>query len=68
MKSDDDTRDIPVIINTSIILDEEERGGCAEKAAILAKGSESREETIAQVRGSLIKAGLHPASGSATES
>ncbi len=69
LKSAEETRDIPVIINTSIVLDDEERGRLAPRtAAIIVKGSDSRQETIAQVRGSLIKAGLHLASGSATES
>jgi signal transduction histidine kinase/CheY-like chemotaxis protein len=60
LKRDEYTKDIPVIINTSRILGDEERQRLAEKAVdILAKGNESREQAIAQVRGSLQKAGLH---------
>ena len=61
LKSDVETRNIPVIINTSTILDENERRRLiAETAAIIAKGNDSRDEAIAQVRESLIKAGVYP--------
>ena len=61
LKSDVQTRNIPVIINTSRILDESERGRLnAHSAAILAKGNESRELLIAEVRESLMKAGIFP--------
>jgi CheY-like chemotaxis protein len=59
LKSDAETRDIPVIIHTSKILDEEERQILAEAAeAVLVKGNKSREAAIAQVRDALAKAGL----------
>ena len=61
LKSDSETKDIPVIINTSKILDESERRRLiAETAAILAKGKESHDEVIAEVRESLMKAGVCP--------
>jgi signal transduction histidine kinase/CheY-like chemotaxis protein len=61
LKSDAETRKIPVVINTSEILDEAERGRLVEETvAILAKGNKSREAAIAQVRDSLMKAGLRP--------
>ncbi len=59
LKRDDHTKNVPVIINTSRLLGEDERNRLAEKAVdILTKGSDSREQAIAQVRGSLKKAGL----------
>ena len=62
LKSEVATRDIPVIINTSCVLDEEERGHLVEESvAILAKENKSREEAIAQLRDSLAMAGLRPA-------
>ena len=61
MKSDAETRNIPVIVHTSKILEEEERGQLAVAAeAILFKGNKSREAAIAQVRESLARAGLRP--------
>jgi CheY-like chemotaxis protein/anti-sigma regulatory factor (Ser/Thr protein kinase) len=61
LKSDNHTKSIPVIINTSQVLDEEARSRLSEQAVdILAKGSQTREEAIARIRGSLQKAGLHP--------
>jgi signal transduction histidine kinase len=61
LKSDVETRDIPVIINTSSILDENARGRLiAETAAILAKGNESPDLVISEVRESLMKAGIFP--------
>ncbi len=59
LKSDYETRSIPVVINTSRVLEQDERDRLfAQAVEILAKGSGSREEAIAQVRGSLVKAGL----------
>jgi signal transduction histidine kinase len=61
LKSDVDTREIPVIINTSSILDENERRRLiAETAAILAKGNDTRDLVIEEVRESLMKAGIFP--------
>jgi CheY-like chemotaxis protein len=61
LKSDAETRNIPVIIHTSKILDEGERGQLAVAAeAILYKGNKSREAAIAQVRESLARAGFCP--------
>jgi CheY-like chemotaxis protein len=61
LKSESQTRKIPVIINTSRILDEDERNRLSAKAVdILAKESKSREDAIARIRGSLQKAGLNP--------
>ena len=61
LKADEKTRDIPVIIHTSEILDDEKRRRLSSDAvAILTKGSKSREESIVQVRDSLSKAGLSP--------
>jgi signal transduction histidine kinase/CheY-like chemotaxis protein len=61
LKADPETQNIPVVINTSEILNDEKRRQLAENAvAVLSKGNESRNEMIAQVRGSLIKAGLYP--------
>ena len=60
LKRDDHTKNVPVIINTSPILGDDDRNRLAGKAVdILTKGSDSREQAIAQVRGSLKKAGLH---------
>ena len=61
LKSNIETRSIPVIINTSTILDESyHKRLIADSAAILAKGNKSREEAIAEVRDSLMKAGVYP--------
>ena len=50
-----------MIINTSTILDEIERERLTtDTAAIFAKGNKSRSEAIAEVRESLMKAGVHP--------
>jgi signal transduction histidine kinase len=69
LKSDVDTKDIPVIINTSKTLDEQERERLVpDTVAILAKGSRSREEALSQVRTSLKKAGLHPSEIDSAES
>ncbi len=59
LKADVETREIPVIINTSKILDETERGRLVEETVTtLVKGNRSPEEAIAQVRDSLSKARL----------
>jgi signal transduction histidine kinase/CheY-like chemotaxis protein len=61
LKSDEKTRNIPVVIHTSEILDDEKlRRVNKDTVAILAKGSKTREEAVAQVLHSLSKAGLHP--------
>jgi signal transduction histidine kinase len=61
LKSDEKTRNIPVVIHTSEILDDEKlRRVNEDTVAILAKGSKTREEAVAQVLHSLSKAGLHP--------
>jgi signal transduction histidine kinase len=61
LKSDAETKDIPVVINTSRTLDENERGRLiAKTAAILAKGKESHDEVITDVRESLMRAGVYP--------
>jgi signal transduction histidine kinase/CheY-like chemotaxis protein len=61
LKAEEKTRNIPVVIYTSEILDDEKlRRVHKDTVAILAKGSKTREEAIAQVRHSLSKAGLHP--------
>ena len=59
LKSHVDTQAIPVIINTSKVLDESERERLAKKTvAILAKGSCSRADALSQVRLSLKMAGI----------
>ena len=61
LKSDDTTKMIPVIIHTSMTLDDEQRESLAEAAeAIIFKGSKSREAAVAEIRDSLSKAGLFP--------
>ena len=61
MKSDAETKDIPVVIHTSRTLDDNERGRLiAKTAAILAKGKESHDEVITDVRESLMRAGVYP--------
>ncbi len=68
LKSDVETKRIPVIIDTSRTLDHDQHRRLAESAvAILLKGSESYEERIAQVRDSLQKAGLNPSRRAAEE-
>ena len=59
LKSDDETKDIPVIINTSANLSEEERRRLAPgTAAILSKSAGTAEEAFATIRDALIRAGL----------
>jgi CheY-like chemotaxis protein len=59
LKSDNATRGIPVIFNTSAILSEEERRRLtAGTAAILSKSAVAAEEAFVTVREALIHAGL----------
>ncbi|HEY9751235.1 MAG TPA: response regulator, partial [Allocoleopsis sp.] len=59
LKSDPATRHIPVIINTSKWLDEQERNYLANQTiAILSKESASQEVAFATLRDALILAGL----------
>lgn len=59
LKSDPVTKDIPTIVNTSKVLEDEEYSYLAEHAvAIISKESRSREEAIALVRAALGKAKL----------
>lgn len=59
LKSDQATRHIPVIVNTSKRLEEEEQRYLADRTvAILSKESPSQEEAIAKLREALVKAGL----------
>ncbi len=61
LKADAVTRRIPVIVNTSKVLDDDERGRLLEQTvSTLEKGNSSQAEVIAQVRDSLSKAGLRP--------
>jgi signal transduction histidine kinase/CheY-like chemotaxis protein len=61
LKSEETTRNIPVIIHTSEDLNDEKRRRLnKDTVAILTKGSKSREEAIAEIRDSLSKAGLRP--------
>jgi CheY-like chemotaxis protein len=61
LKGDAETKDIPVIVNTSKVLDQSERARLhAGAAAILSKATEFREESIAVFRESLAKAGIYP--------
>ena len=59
LKADPRTRDMPVILQTSHELKEDERTRLArETAAILAKHTLSREVAITRIRDALSKAGL----------
>ncbi len=59
LKSDAATRNIPVIINTSMPLEEEEQRYLADRTiAILSKETPSREEAIVKLREALFSAGL----------
>jgi len=59
LKSDNATKGIPVILNTSAILSEEERRRLtARTAAILSKSAVPAEEAFVTVREALIHAGL----------
>lgn len=61
LKADAVTKEIPVIINTSKVLDDAERGRLLEETvSTLEKGNRSHAQVIAQVRDSLSKAGLRP--------
>jgi signal transduction histidine kinase/CheY-like chemotaxis protein len=66
LKADPITRDIPVIIYTSKILDEEDRERLAMgTAAVLSKATGPKDEMLATIREALIRAGLEPASAQA---
>ncbi|MFZ5788625.1 MAG: response regulator [Acidobacteriota bacterium] len=57
LKADPATRDIPVIVCTSKILEDEERAQLTESAvAVLAKESTSRETALAHLRDALVRA------------
>ncbi len=59
LKSSDDTRNIPIIINSSQFLEKDDRSRLQDRTvAILAKGNFSREQMLHRVRESLKKAGL----------
>jgi CheY-like chemotaxis protein len=59
LKSNPATRDIPVIINTSKLLEEEEQRYLTDHTvAILSKESPSQEVAITKLREALVKAGL----------
>jgi CheY-like chemotaxis protein len=59
LKADPRTREIPVILQTSHELKEDERTRLArETAAILAKHTLNREVAISRIRDALSKAGL----------
>jgi signal transduction histidine kinase len=61
LKSEEKTRNIPVIIHTSEVLNDEKRRRLnKDTVAIITKGSKSRDEAVAQIRDSLSKAGLRP--------
>jgi CheY-like chemotaxis protein len=68
LRSDDQTESVPVIINTSAKLNEEERRRLAPgSAAILSKAAVSAEEAFTTVRDALIRAGLGlPSTGTET--
>ena len=69
LKADDETRDIPVIINTSRILDEDERGSLDGRVvAILDKGNWSRERRDGPPAELAEKAGLDPPAAGRAES
>ena len=67
LKKDPATRDIPVIINTSKRLDDEERLRLASStAAILTKEAPSRQQAVTRIQEALAQAGIvTPAAGSA---
>ena len=63
LKADDATREIPVIINTSENLDEEERRRIgAGTAAILDKSPSTGQDAFNTIKEALLKAGLSPVS------
>lgn len=68
LESDDRTRGIPVIINTSSILDDIERQILDGRGiSILDKAIGSRPEALSRLRSPLEKAGLKPSSPAAEE-
>ncbi len=65
LKSDPHTADIPVVINTSKRLDQEERLRLAKSTvAILEKGAPSRQVAVARIQEALRRAGLANHGGS----
>jgi len=57
--ADPATRDIPVIVATSSVLDPDERGRLADRAvAVVSKEAHSREAAVATMREALARAGL----------
>ena len=58
LKSDRATSNIPVIINTSKVLEEEEKRDLARKTVAILSKDPSREDAIARSREALLKAGL----------
>ena len=61
LKADDATRDIPVIVNSSMKLDPTASRRLHEQAvSVLDKAMGTREEAVARLRDSLCKAGLDP--------
>jgi CheY-like chemotaxis protein len=67
LKADPATRDIPVIVYTSLVLDEGDRERLAGRAAaVLSKGVVgSREVAVRLVQDALAAAGLNPTAGGA---
>ncbi|WP_165252769.1 ATP-binding protein [Paludisphaera soli] len=60
LKSDEGTRDIPVVLNTSGVLDDRDLGRLAPKTAmILSKSAGTAEEASATIREALANAGLN---------
>ncbi|AGA25174.1 response regulator [Singulisphaera acidiphila] len=69
LKGDPLTRDIPVIISTSKILEDEEREWlAAHTVAILAKATGTREEMFVTIREALAQAGLVDLTSASAES
>ncbi len=58
LKSDRATSNIPVIINTSKVLEEEEKRDLARRTVAILSKDPSREDAIARSREALLKAGL----------
>jgi CheY-like chemotaxis protein len=63
LRTDPETRNIPVIIHTSKVLGEPERKRLASAAAVLSKESPSRDAAQARLREALVKAGLSGVEG-----
>ena len=61
LKADDATREIPVIINTAEVLDEEDRRRIgAGSAVILDKSPSTGQDALNTIKEALLKAGLSP--------